>query len=395
MFTTKPQVDLLDTHNLLSITINQDVTSIYVPYDSFNLELDEEEVAQMIHAAQYAAALHSYTHAPRYTAALSPAATPLPRDTAAYQSLSTTAPAASVQAAVQAAAASPIDTAAGTQAAAAAPIELLDMGQEELDTGSKRKKRVYLKDPEDQALLVRTCVNHFEEYVRGPREEYWSNMRAIFCEATGIDLVVQGMMKNYEKDRRERVKQDKGKSGVARSETDKDQALDVWIELKDSLEIEKSRKKKSEDESCREREIVNNVREDMCNVFGKKRGAPSDMEEPEKANKRQVVREILPKGNAKVVDNIIAMNQEGDRELLNSIKDIEKEKMENFNSNFRLLLESRSGGSGSEQAAIRAEVADLRSHFKSEILDMREEARKNQGEMMQFLRDNLRRASDA
>jgi len=107
--------------------------------------------------------------------------------------------------------------------------------------------------------------------------KFYEAMRAKYQEMYGIDINVKGFIQHRESARRIQLREDKGKSGVPRANSDYDQALDRWIELSDDHErlLKEEKAAKGSKAEAEKIEAIQ-TREDMIHGFANKRKQRED-----------------------------------------------------------------------------------------------------------------------
>ena len=129
----------------------------------------------------------------------------------------------------------------------------------EISATPQRKPRISMKDEDTKALLVKLCMNNFDDYQQTKKQNvFMDQMQMMFKEQTGLEVSVKGYMYRCIKDRRKIVDEEKTKSGVVRSYGEFDQELDQWIAMvNDATAITEDKKKaKKEEENQRMKEIA-------------------------------------------------------------------------------------------------------------------------------------------
>ena len=115
---------------------------------------------------------------------------------------------------------------------------------------SNRKSRpiLILKDEDMKAHVVKTCINHFDEYLNSKKkDDFMEKMQEVFKTTTGLEINFKGYMYRWIKERRKVVEEEKRKSEVAHHYGEFEIALDAWITMIDDVarqtEAEKQAKK--------------------------------------------------------------------------------------------------------------------------------------------------------
>lgn len=251
-----------------------------------------------------------------------------------------------------------------------------------------RKKRVYIRDSETQARLVKQCIVHFSEYIKGPKKKYWDDMRSEFRSTTGLDVVVGGLMKSWADDRRRQNAEDRKKSGVARSSNDLEQALDRWISLIDDVERSREEEKKTDEEKERKKKTSSRLRKNMSETLARKRALSLDTDsDTENTNPKRLSGSSRPdgprttrtRGAEKLIETLTASTKEGDERMMKHMSEVENRKMERL-----------------EQIAKGMKTPGLDSEVKGEVDKLREDmGRMNEtvqglqsgiGEMLQMMK---------
>jgi len=108
----------------------------------------------------------------------------------------------------------------------------------EISATPQRKPRISMKDEDTKALLVKLCMNNFDDYQQTKKKNvFMDQMQMMFKEQTGLEVSVKGYMYRWVKDRRKIVEEEKTKSRAARSYGEFDQALDQWIDMVDDATV--------------------------------------------------------------------------------------------------------------------------------------------------------------
>lgn len=100
----------------------------------------------------------------------------------------------------------------------------------------KSRPRFILKDEDMKVHVVKTCINHFDEYLNFKRkDDFMEKMQETFKATTGLEINFKGYLYRWIKERRKMVEEEKKKSGVARHYGEFEIALDTWITMIDGV----------------------------------------------------------------------------------------------------------------------------------------------------------------
>ncbi|KAH0608539.1 uncharacterized protein H6S33_001673 [Morchella sextelata] len=181
-----------------------------------------------------------------------------------------------------------------------------------------------------------------------------------------------GFMKTWEDERRKAVEKEKWQSGLAKAETEKDQALDLWIQLIDELQSDSSKgKKKSESMLEREKQVSSDLRSNMSSSLARKRKIESTGEgfSRKRAMSEGSSKDLPVRGNAKMMETILDSNERGDELMISKWSEIEKEKMDRYE---RIIDKSREQHEAEQQ---RKEEFDGLSKRVDRVLALLENGR--------------------
>jgi len=196
----------------------------------------------------------------------------------------------------------------------------------------QRKLRISMKDEDTKALLVKLCMNNFDDYQQTKKKNvFMDQMQMMFKEQTGLEVSVKGYMYRWVKDRRKIVEEEKTKSGVARSYGEVDQVLDQWIAMVDDVTAitEDEKKAKKEEENQRMKEIAK-VRDAMRTTYSERRaeGLSAEGTEEDKKCKGTDSRYCPAESKKRITDRIMYGMKEDGQQLIAAVKVIEDKKMD-------------------------------------------------------------------
>lgn len=248
-----------------------------------------------------------------------------------------------------------------------------------------RKQRVHLKDPDMKAKLVKLAHTHFELYCRG-KGKFYDVIRCKFWAATQgrYDVNVKGYLDRWEKSRRDQVRIDQMKSGVARTAGEWELAMDRWIAVIDDYEEEKKTVKQEKDTAAVEiKSKIARARSNMMHSLASKR--PIDVLSDDEDSKEKPIDRTLP-GSSKraVTEQLKSIMRDGDKHMLSTLKEMDEQRMDRWESIFKGLTQQRLNNPGGRDEVLQQRIlaVERQSDETSRKLDGQSEELRKQGDKL-------------